>query len=151
MFHLFQTNVASVLSGCCKSRSRCCTYMHFTRICFKCFQMFHTYVCKCFIWMLLIFAIIFKCFSDVFVSVLDVCFKCFIYFLLYVATVASGCFKSRLSVAHWMRVRSSRWRGRCLGRRGWRPERRMTTIGALPCEPNAPYALSLRVQALSGR
>jgi hypothetical protein len=28
MFHLFQTNVASVLSGCCKSRSRCCVYTY---------------------------------------------------------------------------------------------------------------------------
>jgi hypothetical protein len=69
MFHLFETNVASVLSGCCKSRSRCCTYMHFTRICFKCFQVFHIYVCKCFIWMLLIFAMVFKYFSDVFANV----------------------------------------------------------------------------------
>jgi hypothetical protein len=27
VFHLFQTYVASVSSGCCKSRSRCCIYM----------------------------------------------------------------------------------------------------------------------------
>jgi hypothetical protein len=45
--YLFQTNVVSVLSGCCKSRSGCCIYMHVVSICFKCFKMFHTYVCKC--------------------------------------------------------------------------------------------------------
>jgi hypothetical protein len=28
MFHLFQTYVASVLSGCCKNRSGCCIYTH---------------------------------------------------------------------------------------------------------------------------
>jgi hypothetical protein len=37
MFHLFQTNIAGVLSGCCKSRSRYCIYMHVVSICFKCF------------------------------------------------------------------------------------------------------------------
>jgi hypothetical protein len=45
---------------------------------FKCFQMFNTYVCKCFVWMLHIFALVFKCFSAIFASVSDVCFKCFI-------------------------------------------------------------------------
>ena len=40
MFHLFQRNVASVLSRCCKSRSRCCIYMHVASICFKCFRCF---------------------------------------------------------------------------------------------------------------
>jgi hypothetical protein len=44
MFHLFQMNVASVLSRRCKSRSRCCIYMHVANICFKCFQVF-SYVC----------------------------------------------------------------------------------------------------------
>jgi hypothetical protein len=63
MFHLFQTNVASVLFGCCKSRFECCIYMHVASICFKCFQVFHMYVCKCFIWMLHMFAMVFKCFQ----------------------------------------------------------------------------------------
>jgi hypothetical protein len=49
MFHLFQTYVASILSGCCKSTSGCCIYMHVASICFKYFQVFDTYVCKCFI------------------------------------------------------------------------------------------------------
>jgi hypothetical protein len=48
----------------------------------------------------------FKCFSDVFTSVLDACFKCFVSFF-YVATVVFGCFKNRLDVAHEMCVRSS--------------------------------------------
>jgi hypothetical protein len=50
---------------------------------FKCSQVFHTYVYKCFIWMLHMFAMVFKCFSGVFTSVLDTCFKCFIYHILY--------------------------------------------------------------------
>jgi hypothetical protein len=48
MFYLFQTYVASILSRCCKIKSRCCIYMHVASICFKCFQVFYTYVCKCF-------------------------------------------------------------------------------------------------------
>ena len=73
IFHLFQMNVASVLSGCCKS-----IYMHVASICFKCFQVFHTYVCERSIWMLHIFAMVFKCFLDVLANVSDVYFKCFI-------------------------------------------------------------------------
>jgi hypothetical protein len=46
---------------------------------FKCFKVFHMYVCKCFICMLHMFAMVFKCFSGVFASVSDACFKCFIY------------------------------------------------------------------------
>jgi hypothetical protein len=42
---MLQAYVASFLSGCC-------LYMHIASICFKCFQVFHTYVCKCFIWMI---------------------------------------------------------------------------------------------------
>jgi len=118
MFHLFQTNVASVLYGCCKSRSRCCIYMHVASLCFKCFKVFHTYVCKRFIWMLHIFAIVFKYFSSVFVGVLDVCFRCFICLLLYVAIVVSRCFKSRSGVAHGIRVGSGWQCGRRSGRRG---------------------------------
>ena len=40
-----------------------------------------------------------KCFSGVFASISDACFKCFICLQTYVASVASGCFKSR-SVLH---------------------------------------------------
>ena len=87
IFHLFQTNIASVLSGCC-------IYMHVASICFKCFQLFYTYVYKYFIWMLHMFAMVFKCFSGVFVSVSNAYFKCFICLLLYIATVISECFKS---------------------------------------------------------
>jgi hypothetical protein len=72
---------------------------------------FQTYVASVFIWMLHMlytyvasvssgcyvclngFSSVFKSF---FASILDACFKCFIYILLYVASVTSGCFKSRL-------------------------------------------------------
>jgi hypothetical protein len=69
MFHLFQTYVAIVLFGCCKSRSGYCIYMHVTSICFQvfsgvsyiCLQVFHldvTNICNGF-----------QMFSDVFISV----------------------------------------------------------------------------------
>jgi hypothetical protein len=48
----------------------------------------------------------FSIFSDVLASVSDACFKCFNCLLLYVVTVASGCFKRRLGVAHRMYVGS---------------------------------------------
>jgi hypothetical protein len=38
--------------------------------------------------------------SRIFTSVLDACFKGFIYFQTYVAIAASGCFKTRSSLAH---------------------------------------------------
>jgi hypothetical protein len=49
--------------------------------------------------MLRIFTMVFKCFSGVFASVSDVCFKYFIYFWTYIVNIASGCFKTRSSVA----------------------------------------------------
>jgi hypothetical protein len=70
------------------------------------FQVFHMYVCECFNWMLHMFVIVFKYFSGVFAK----CFRrlCLSVFCLlwYVATVASGCFKSRSDVTHGMRMRS---------------------------------------------
>jgi hypothetical protein len=100
MFHLFQINVTRVLSGCSKSKSGCCIYMHVASICFKCFQVFHTYVCK-----------FFRCFIRMFVSVFCKCFRCLFssvssVFFSYVATVASRCFKSRSGVAHRIRMGS---------------------------------------------
>jgi hypothetical protein len=89
--------------------------MQVASICFKCFKMFHTYVCECFIWMLHMFAMVFKCFSSIFASVSDVCFKCFICLLLYVAIVASECFKNRPGVTHGIHVGSGRWRRWCSG------------------------------------
>ena len=41
----------------------------------------------------------FKCFSCIFASVSYACFKCFICLQIYIASVASGCFKSRSDVA----------------------------------------------------
>jgi hypothetical protein len=42
------------------------------------------------------FAMTFKCFA----SVSDVCCKCFSYFRTYVASISSGCSKSRYDIAH---------------------------------------------------
>jgi hypothetical protein len=66
MFHRFQTYIVSVSSGCCKSRSECCIYMHVANEYFKCF--------KYFVRMLHMFCNGYKsCFS----GALDVCCKCF--------------------------------------------------------------------------
>jgi hypothetical protein len=108
MFHLFQKNVASVLSECCKCRSGCCINMHVVSICFKCFIcIFVSVSSEC--------CICLQLFSNVFASVSYACFKCFICLLLYVVTIVSGCFKNRSGVVHRMRVGSG---GRS-GRRGW--------------------------------
>jgi hypothetical protein len=72
MFHLLQTNVASVSSGCYKSRSGCCIYIHVVSIFFECFYVFHMYVCECFIWILHMFAMIFQMFFKCFCK----CFRC---------------------------------------------------------------------------
>jgi hypothetical protein len=45
MFHLFQTYVASVSFGCCKTRSEFCIYMQvFSYVCCKCFILMFAYV-----------------------------------------------------------------------------------------------------------
>jgi hypothetical protein len=45
MFHLFQTYVASILSGRCKSRSECCIYLQWFLNVFQAFsQVFQTLV-----------------------------------------------------------------------------------------------------------
>jgi hypothetical protein len=80
------------------------------------------------------FAIVFKCFSGVFASVLGAYFKCFICLLWY---VASECLKNRSGVAHGICVGSGRWRKRCSGWRGQRLGRRRPTVGALPRKPDA--------------
>jgi hypothetical protein len=49
--------------------------------------------------MLLCVAIVFKCFMCFFASFSDACFKCFICLQTYVASVASGSFRNRSSVA----------------------------------------------------
>jgi hypothetical protein len=116
-------NVQQVfLSRCCKNSSGYCVYIHVARVCFKCF--------RCFIRLLQVFYLdiaydvcnCFKCFSSVFTNILDTYLKCFICLLLYVAIVASWCFKSILGVAHGMRVRSGQWRG-------GRPEQHSPLLG----------------------
>jgi hypothetical protein len=71
--HLFQTYVASVLSGCCKSRSGCCIYMHIVSVCFECFM--------CFIRILQVFyldtAYVLQWLQTCFLGVLDICCKWF--------------------------------------------------------------------------
>jgi len=52
--------------------------MHVGSVFFKWFQVFSHVCCKCFIWMLHMFAMVFKYFSGIFANVSHVCFKCFI-------------------------------------------------------------------------
>jgi hypothetical protein len=107
MFHLFQTYVASVLFGCCKTRSGCCIYM-------QVFQVFSYVCCKCFI---LMFAYVCNGHTRVFKFFLMFC-KCFKYMLqvlqlfwTYIANILFGCCKSRSGAAHVaMHVRSGHCR-----------------------------------------
>jgi hypothetical protein len=77
-FRVFQRYVSSVFSGCmlqvCLSG------------CYICFTFSHI-LCMCFIWMLHMVAMIFKCFEVFFLSVSEACFKYFNYLQTYVATV----------------------------------------------------------------
>jgi hypothetical protein len=121
---MFQRYVAIVSDECCKSISECCNgYTHMLQksvpnvlsvfldvllqVCLseRCIRF--THMLQVFIWILRMFAMVFKCFLCVFASVSETCLKCFIYLRTYVESVAFGCFKSRLGVVHVaMRVRS---------------------------------------------
>jgi hypothetical protein len=57
------------------------------------------YVASVFIWMLRLFVQWFEVFLGVFTSVSDACFKYFIFLHMYIVSIASECFKSRLSDA----------------------------------------------------
>jgi hypothetical protein len=95
MLQVFCLNIAKVDLDVAYT---CYKHIYVLSVSYVCSQVFHldvAYVC-----------IGFQVFSSAFVSVLDTCFKCFICLLLYVATVASGYFKSRSGVAHGMRVGS---------------------------------------------
>jgi hypothetical protein len=104
MLQVFCIGVAKVkrdvAHACCNGYAR----MFQVYICYKCFIcircmlqvdldvaykcMLRAYVssvsdvsyvcCKCFIWILHMFAMVFKYFSDIFASVSDACFKCFV-------------------------------------------------------------------------
>jgi hypothetical protein len=105
MFHL---GVTGVLSVCCKSKSGCCTCCICCKHLFPMFYLFQTYITsvlsgcyiyicsKCFIYMLCMFAMIFKGF------LVFKCFRCMFHLSsLYVAIVASECFKSRSGCCIW--------------------------------------------------
>jgi hypothetical protein len=80
--------------------------------------MLQAYVSKCFIWILHMFAMFFRHFHKCFIRLFQVFH---LSFFLYVATVASQCFKSRSIVMRmgsgWQRERRSGWHER---RSGWR-------------------------------
>ena len=127
MFHL---DVACVLSGCCKSRSGCCTccngYTHMLQASVSNASVVSDGWCTCFIWVLHIFhtyvAIISSacciyfhtyvasvsyrcciCFA-IATHMFPSCFRCmlqvFQLFRTYVANVSSKCCKSRFGVAY---------------------------------------------------
>jgi hypothetical protein len=68
IFQVYVSNVLSILDEYCKSFTWM-LHIHVANICFKCFQVFHTYVYEYFIWMLHIFVMvsnIFEAFPRVF-------------------------------------------------------------------------------------
>jgi hypothetical protein len=75
MFHVFYTDVAKVD----QDAAYIAKVLH---VCCMCFYFDVTYIshicCKYFIWMLRMFAMVFKCLSGVFTSISDASFKCFI-------------------------------------------------------------------------
>jgi hypothetical protein len=77
MFYLFQTYVASVLFGCCKTRSGCCIYMQvFPGVFIRMLQVFHLDICMFLQWLHMCFQVFFWYFA----SVLNVYCKCINYF-----------------------------------------------------------------------
>jgi hypothetical protein len=92
MLQWLYTYVASVCPYC---------FICFPDACCKCVYLgvaYVSHICyKCFIWMLCMFAIFFKCFFSCFRLIFQVFH---LSFFLYIASVASGRFKSRSSVAH---------------------------------------------------
>ena len=125
VFQMFQRYVSSVSYGCCKSRSgyhiccNGCTRMlqayvpnvsSIFRRCCNCVYLDAAYVldiyCKCFILDITYVCNDFQVYSGVFANALDTRFKCFIWLPLYVASVASKCFKSRTGAPNSMPVGS---------------------------------------------
>jgi hypothetical protein len=105
MFHLFlRRMLQACLSGCCIRF----TYMLQVFLMLRMFAMVFNYFCKCFRCIFWMFHVPF----------------------LYVATVASGYLKSRLSVAHGMHVGSEmgrEWAAWALCGRGWCTRGRATS------------------------
>ena len=83
--------------------SEVCFICVFPDACCKCVYLDVAYVshifCNCFIWMLRMCCNGFLSASCVFFKCFGACFKCFIYVRTYVASIVSGCFKSRSGVA----------------------------------------------------
>ena len=92
IFSLFQTYVASVLFGYCKSRSGCCIYMQMFGVFICMLQVFHLYVCNGYKHVFKFFLVFCKCFRRM--------LQVFHLFLMYVASVSSGCCKNRSGVAY---------------------------------------------------
>jgi hypothetical protein len=103
MFYRFQTYVASVSFGCCKTRLACCIYMQvfqvFLYVCCKCFILIFVYVCNGYTRVLTFFLVFCKYFKRM--------LQVFQLFRAYVTSVLSRCCKSKSGVTHVaMRVRS---------------------------------------------
>jgi hypothetical protein len=109
-------------------------YIYVASVCPQCFIcLFQTYVASVFIWMLHMFhtyvaSVLSRCLR-IFAMVINCFFKCFrcifrVFHLsfLYVASVASGCFKSRSGVAHGMHMKAG-------GARAVLVERRSGNVG----------------------
>jgi hypothetical protein len=93
MFQVYVPTVSSVLDVCCK-----CFIWMLQKYIKHMFQVFHldvAYICNG-------YTHVFFCVSDICCNRLkkDICCNCFSCFRTYVASVSSGCYKSRSSVAH---------------------------------------------------
>ena len=116
---MYVLNVSSGPDVCCKCLAKvdldvAYIYMHVASICLKCFQVFHAYVFQVLYLDVAYVCIGFQMFLRHFRKCFRRLFQVFHLSFLYIATIASRCFKSRLGVAHGMRVGSGWWCGRSL-------------------------------------
>jgi hypothetical protein len=164
MFHKYVASVSyeccKSRSGCCENRSRCCIcYNGCTRI-LKASVPNVSYVfsdvsycnyvyldvvyvshicCKCFIWMLRMFAIVFKCFSYIFCKYLRRMFRMFHLFFFTLQVLHRIVSKVNRAIAHgcaWEAGGGREPSPQAVWQRGRHPGWLKPAAGALACKSN---------------
>jgi hypothetical protein len=154
-FHMDIAYIVMVVYICCKHLFLM-FHLYILQVCLSECCIYFTYMLQSFYpngaYVLQLFSCFFRCFYKCF----DTCFKCFICIQMYVASVVSGCFKSRMGAASpsslfccLALVSSPRLLLSCIFlrlRRGRSEGRRRGCAGGLRCGRGACYPLPLRGQ-----